>query len=121
MNKYQEHLDEMCCGCYGGRNGCNGKDEFCLDYLILKRALDKANKYDEKETPKKIEIIDKDLIFHSTPQPTKYYLTIRCSCKAEFDCRGYQHWKAIDKKNVEKDYFEYEYTYCPHCGQRIEE
>lgn len=74
----------------------------------------------DKTTPKKFEIIDRDLIFHSTPQPTEYYLTIRCSCGKKFGCKGYQNWKVIDKHNVEKDYFEYEYSYCPHCGQKLD-
>ena len=40
-NKYQEALDTFCCGCYGGNEGCNGKDKYCLNYLTLKELVDK--------------------------------------------------------------------------------
>lgn len=102
------------------------KEEMIIPISEFSHLLDQLNtlkaeveKYEEKEKPHKFEIIDRDLIFHSTPHPTEYYLTLKCSCGKNFGCKGYQHWKVIDKNNVEKDYYEYEYTYCPHCGQRL--
>lgn len=44
MNKYQEALNNICCGCYGGKDGCNGKDKFCINYLTLKELIDKNTK-----------------------------------------------------------------------------
>ena len=40
-NKFKQALDNICCNCYGGNEGCNGKDTFCLKYLILKELVDK--------------------------------------------------------------------------------
>lgn len=51
MNKhqeYQEALDNICCGCYGGDDGCNGKDKYCSRYLRLQELVD-------KEIPKKVK------------------------------------------------------------------
>ena len=78
MNKYQEalenikqHINETC---YDDEiyetSICN---LYPSEFAILQKLVD-------KETPKKFEMIDRDLIFHSTPQPIEYYLTIRCSC-----------------------------------------
>lgn len=43
MSKHQEYqkaLDNMCCGCYGGDDGCNGKDKYCSRYLRLQELVD---------------------------------------------------------------------------------
>ena len=43
MNKYQEALDEMCCGCYAS---CSKDGKPCLAYMKLQELVDKS-------TPKK--------------------------------------------------------------------
>lgn len=50
MNKYLEALNNICCGCYGGKDGCNGKDKFCISYLTLKELIDKNTKIKKEIT-----------------------------------------------------------------------
>lgn len=72
MNKYQEALIYFCNGCHheyeeGNYGQCKRVEGRCGHYKSLKEACDKAEKYDEKETPKK-PLRFKDKFYISLPK-----------------------------------------------------
>lgn len=98
MNKYQEALDNMCCGCYGGDDGRNGKDKYCSRYLRLQELVDKA-------TPKKVskkgayKTYDEDFEY-------KHYKCPNCNKEIVVSGNWVMHYNEVN--------------YCKHCGQKID-
>lgn len=91
-NKYQEALIKMCCGCYGGDEGCNGKDKYCSRYLTLQELVD-------KETPKKLKSkTDKDgRLLWICPNCGDVYM---------------KFWSDVETITCRK--------YCDECGQKLD-
>ena len=90
MNKYQEALDEIKeeFGCDTAYYGLN------IHFELLQEAIDKANKYDEKETPKKVDI--------------------KISKKPGWDPRNFHCSNCSRKLKRDRSY-----QYCPRCGTKI--
>ncbi len=84
MNKYQEALIYFCNGCHheyeeGNYGQCKRVEGRCGHYKSLKEACDKAEKYDEKETPKKVKAeIMSDYVEHHYVQSYEIYVCPVC-------------------------------------------
>lgn len=63
MSKSLEALDNLCCGCYGGNDGCNGKDKFCINYITIKQDLEHKTQLENenKELKEEYEKLKKAL------------------------------------------------------------
>lgn len=91
MNKYQEAY--KLASNLTPRDMLDKKVRKAVD--LVKEACDKADKYDEKETPKKpIRIAIHGLIEYECPN----------------ECEGKKKWSFVSKYQ----------NYCPNCGQKLD-
>ena len=94
MNKYQEALDEMCCGCY---TSCSKDGKPCLAYMKLQELVDKF-------TPKKV--------ISYINQGAYYYKCPSCKTKINKTLLEVSNITLIVTTNLT--------NFCPNCGQKLE-
>lgn len=104
MNRYQEALEKIC-----NRVLCGGEclgDKPCSLLEPIQEAIDKANKYDEKETPKKVKVFKEN---DKVVGKIESYRCPTCSYHELFI-------KFTDINMVGK----YKSNYCEVCGQKLD-